>query len=229
MGQRIETLADGVTLILGDCREVLPTLARHDACVTDLPYGIGETTGGTINAPKQKGAYNQLPDTRENLRALVATALPLILDVAGRVAVTPGRTNIGLYPQPKDIGIFYQPAATSMSYWGRATWQPILYYGRDPRIGKTIVPLHYVLTERPEKNGHPCPKPIGAWTWLVDRASLPGETVLDPFMGSGTTGVACVKLGRRFTGIEIDPEYFEIALRRVEDALREPSMFGDAA
>ena len=61
-------------------------------------------------------------------------------------------------------------------------------------------------------------------TWLVKRASLPGETILDPFMGSGTTGVAALKLGRRFIGIEIEPAYFEIACRRIEQAQREYSL-----
>jgi DNA modification methylase len=61
--------------------------------------------------------------------------------------------------------------------------------------------------------------------WLVNRGSLLGETVLDPFMGSGTTGVACAKLGRRFIGIEIEERYFEIACRRIEDAQRQPDMF----
>ena len=61
--------------------------------------------------------------------------------------------------------------------------------------------------------------------WLVQRASLSGETVLDPFMGSGTTGVACVKLGRKFIGIELDEGYFDIACRRIAEAYRQPDMF----
>lgn len=61
--------------------------------------------------------------------------------------------------------------------------------------------------------------------WLVERASLRGETVLDPFMGSGTTGVVCVKLGRKFIGIEIEPKYFDIACSRIETATRQPRDF----
>ena len=72
---------------------------------------------------------------------------------------------------------------------------------------------------------HPCPKPLAWMLWLVTRGSLPGHLVIDPFMGSGTTGVACVKLGRRFIGIEIYPHYFDIACRRIEDAYRQPDMF----
>ena len=60
---------------------------------------------------------------------------------------------------------------------------------------------------------------------LVGLFSTPGETILDPFMGSGTTGVACVKLGRKFIGIEIDPTYFDIACKRIADAYKQPDMF----
>ena len=76
------------------------------------------------------------------------------------------------------------------------------------------------MTERAEKNGHPCPKPIGAWSWLLEKVSQSGEVVLDPFMGSGTTLVAAELLGRRGIGIEIDPGYFDIACRRVEEAVK---------
>lgn len=78
--------------------------------------------------------------------------------------------------------------------------------------------LSWQLTEAPEKNGHPCVKPIQAWTKLVAAVTLPGMTVLDPFMGSGTTGVACAKLGLNFIGVEIDEGYFKIAQRRIAEA-----------
>ena len=71
------------------------------------------------------------------------------------------------------------------------------------------------------KGNHPCPKPESFMRWMVGKASLPDETVLDPFMGSGTTGVACMNLGRSFIGIEREPKYFDIACRRIEDAQRQ--------
>ena len=73
-------------------------------------------------------------------------------------------------------------------------------------------------TEGREKNGHPCPKPIKFMRKLVQRASLRGHTVLDPFMGSGTTGVACALEGRKFIGIDIEKEYFDMSCKRIEDA-----------
>jgi DNA modification methylase len=222
----IEQLADGVTLYLGDCREILPSLPKVDAVVTDPPYGIGDTAGGPESRAREKGAYNACFD--DNQQYVSEVCGPIIRDciaLATRVAVTPGRTNQWHYPPASDVGCFYQPAATGCSFWGRPTWQPILFYGTAPNIGEQLRALHFTLTESAEQNGHPCPKPIGAWKWLLTKTSRIGETILDPFMGSGTTGVAAVKLGRKFIGIEIEPKYFDIACRRISEALKQPDFF----
>ena len=109
--------------------------------------------------------------------------------------------------------------------WGFTGLTAILYYGKDYRAGKGALPSSIKVTEAAEKCGHPCPKPIRAWSWLVGKLSQEGETILDPFMGSGTTGVACVKLGRKFIGIEIEPKYFDIACKRIEDAYKQGDLF----
>ncbi len=226
---RIEHIGDAV-LMLGDCREILPSLGHVDTVVTDLPYGIAKTKGGSINTPKAKGEYGAaFDDTQENLKLLAGELCRFIELRNLRAAITPGRGNMWHYSQPTDVGMFYQPAATSMSFWGRATWQPILFYGKDPRAGKTIQPLHYILTERPEKNGHPCPKPIKAWTWLVNRASRETDIILDPFMGSGTGGVACARLGRKFIGIELDEKWFDLSCERIRQAQSQKDFLIEAA
>jgi DNA modification methylase len=75
------------------------------------------------------------------------------------------------------------------------------------------------------ETGHPCAKPIAMMRWLVWRASVESETVLDPFMGSGTTGIAALAGGRKFIGIEIEPKYFDVACERIENAQRQQRMF----
>jgi DNA modification methylase len=90
--------------------------------------------------------------------------------------------------------------------------------------GLGSLPNGFSTTERAEENGHPCPKPIKQTEWMVSRVSFVGETVLDPFMGSGTTGVACAKLDRAFIGIEREPKYFDIARRRLESELAKPRL-----
>jgi site-specific DNA-methyltransferase (adenine-specific)/modification methylase len=75
------------------------------------------------------------------------------------------------------------------------------------------------------RGDHPTQKPIGVMAWAIGQIPTPNTTILDPLMGSGTTGVACARLGRRFIGIERDQKYFEIACRRVDDAQRQKDMF----
>ena len=218
---RIETIG-AATLYLGDCREVLPTIGRVDAVVTDPPYGVngGSGTKGLASA-KTKYAATDWADTPNYIAEVCAPMVAAALAIATRGLVFPGAPNAFKYPHPTDMGCVYQPAAIGMSKWGRVTFQPVLFYGKDPRAGLTIQPIHYINTERSEDCGHPCPKPLGLMKWAVRRASLDNEIILDPFMGSGTTGVACVKTGRKFIGIELDRGYFDIAVKRIEKAIAE--------
>lgn len=216
------------TLYLGDCRDILPTLGKVDAVVTDPPYGLSGSSG-TINIARGKSIYASGTDTLEDVRAIYVPAIRAALALAKRGAVTPGTPHSFEYPKPDDIAAIFQPATSGMSKWGRATWQPVLLYGKDPRSGLTIQPLHKQVTQHPEPCDHPCPKPLATMQWLVERASLPGETILDPFMGSGTTGVAAVQMGRKFIGIEREPKYFNIACKRIEDAQRQGGFFVEAA
>jgi site-specific DNA-methyltransferase (adenine-specific) len=226
MTPRVETLAEGVTCILGDCREILPTLGKVDAVVTDPPYGIAGGSG-TIGARRgaQKANYNGAPDTIEQVRDIYVPAINAAIDIADVVALTPGTPHAFEYPKPTDIGALLQPASAGMSKWGRATWQPVLFYGRDPFVGLTIKPLTFTSNGQFYKCGHPCPKPDDVMRWLVERTSKPGQVICDPFMGSGTTGVAAVKMGRQFIGIEIEPQFFDIACARILEATKQTDMF----
>lgn len=216
-------------LYLGDCRDILPTLGKVDAVVTDPPYGLGKPSG-TIGSKSTKRDYNSFDDSPENVKAQCIPAFIEALNLAdGRGVVTPGSKCAFYYPAPEAIGCFFQPASVGMCRWGRTTSQPILYYGNDPRIGLTINNTSYQLTEKASTNLHPCAKPLKAWTWLTWKMALVGETVLDPFMGSGTTGIATHTNGQRFIGIEIDPRYFDIACKRIEDAQRQGDMFLEAS
>lgn len=212
------------TLYCGDCRDVLPLIGKIDAVITDPPYGLGERKG-TISKERNRNNYLSFDDSRDAIEHEIVPRFLAALSIAKRGIITPGGKCFSFYPAPVDIGMAFQPATSSMTHWGRATCQPIFYYGKDPMAGKTIRPIHYQLTEAPEKNGHPCPKPIGFMRWMVDRGSMDGEIVLDPFMGSGTTGVAAIQLGRKFIGIERDERYFEIACRRIEQAVAQGQLF----
>jgi DNA modification methylase len=220
-----QTSDGSVKLFLGDCLDVLPTLDVVDAVVTDPPYGIGERTGTISETRQHKNDYVGMDDSMAYIETVVLPAFDMCVKLARTIIVTPGSKAAFYYPQPTSVGGFYQPAAVGMCSWGRQTFQPILFYGPDPHAGKTIQHTTYKLTEAATPNGHPCPKPLKAWTWVVTRASREGETILDPFMGSGTTGVACVRTGRKFIGIEKEERYFDIAAKRIEAELNRAPLF----
>lgn len=205
---------DYATIYHGDCREILPTLPKVDLVLTDPPYGVA--LGSRENNNREREAYASTDDSPEEIIKLVRFVLAVSQVKAGRVVLTPGVRNMFAYTQPSHIGAFYYPAASGCNVWGFSCWQPIFYYGPDPYAGKGSKPDSFQSTEPSEKNGHPCPKPIGQWSKLLERVSLQSDTILDPFMGSGTTLVAAKQLGRKAIGIEIEEKYCEIAARRLQ-------------
>ena len=207
-------------LWLGDCREVLPLIRDVDAVVADPPYGVSFSGSTTKHTKDVTNAYASFDDTPENIQNMVVPALMLAVSKATRAAITPGIRCQRFYPLPDGEGVVWYPSGANVGPWGFIMHQPIYYYGKCPYLATSrgSRPTGFQSTEPAVKNGHPCPKPIKQMEWLVNRTSMVGETVLDPFMGSGTTGVACINLGRKFIGIEIEPKYFEIACKRIEHA-----------
>lgn len=204
-----------VTIYHGDCREVLPQLDAVDVVVTDPPYGIDGGRGGTSLA-RGKGNYDTgFEDTPEFIRTVV---VPALFEIAQwkTLAVTPGSRCINLYPVADSFGVYFQPAGSGMQRFGMSDAHPILYYGWHHLQGLKPLPCSKLLVESPENNGHPCPKPEKAWMWLVNKVARPCDTVLDPFMGSGTTLRVAKDLGiRHAIGIDISERYCEIAAKRM--------------
>jgi len=208
------------TLYCADCREVLPTLDACDATITDPPYGVdlGSTKGSGGAHGLQLQAYASYADTYENYVTQVVPALTQAMQLTGRAAVFIG-PHIHELPKFDALGGVYCSAATGRHQWGFKNFLPVLLYGTYPDLHKGAqYPTVLASNETAEKNGHPVPKPVGWMRWLVALTTRRGETVLDPFMGSGTTGVAAVQQGRKFVGIECEPKYFEIACERIERA-----------
>lgn len=198
-----------VKLYCGDCLEYMKTLEAGsvDAVVTDPPYGIGLEYGVYV-------------DTQDNLKQLIEGFMPLAMKISRNTVVTCGITNLWLYP-PADWVLSWQyPGGSPRGFWGFRTWQPVLVYGKDPKLahGLGCHPDSVTIPCYEQANGHPANKPIKFMRWLLARCTLEGDTVFDPFMGSGTTGVACMQLGRNFIGCEIDPHYFAIAEKRITEA-----------
>ncbi len=210
---------DRVRLIQGDCLAILPTLAAGsvDAVVTDPPYNVG--------CP-----YASYDDRREpaDYEAWCAEWFAECRRIAShRTIVFPGHGNLAMWQRihkPSGIGCWYKPGnPASGGVFQFCEWEPWLLYGKG--IGGSDV-IKATLTEQRLVGGHPCPKPLSLMIQLTRR--IKSATILDPFMGSGTTGVAALKAGHRFIGIEIDPGYFRVAQRRLAAAAT-PLFDGPAA
>ncbi len=201
------------TIYHGDCREILPTLPKVDLVLTDPPYGIDGGSG--LGSTRGKGDYSgKFEDTSNYIKAVVSPVISWLIVITPCVGITPGNRNFNLYPQPDSFGVFFQPAAIGLQSFGNLDAQPIFYYGTTGggRMGK---PCSFVLTEKPNGMGHPCAKPQLAWNRLLEIISSENQTILDPFMGSGTTLRAAKDLGRKAIGIEIEERYCEIAAKRL--------------
>jgi site-specific DNA-methyltransferase (adenine-specific) len=245
-----EQLAEGVTLYLGDCLEVLPTLGKFDLVVTDPPYSVS-----TPGVGRWEQRYGRTPGDLDffagdadwaGMTASVCQAVSKATDCLeghGSIYVWCGHRQFGkLIDQLEDKGwstrfmvwskLHPVPAAPGAG-WPSGAELCVYAYRAGRRWawkGSCPLPSNVIVSDtfrfgQPGKTEHPTQKPTSVVDPLIRGSSLPGDTVLDPFMGSGTTGVAAVKLGRKFTGIEIDEGYFDIARRRIEAALKEPDLF----
>ena len=231
---REEILGDGqVRLILGDCREVLPTLGKVDACVTDPPYGIAYAQGINKKTRTYGLANNRRPARLEKCNIIIGDSEqfdPSIILGFDRCIMWGANFYARQLPEKswliwdKRCGIYPDLDQSD----AEIAWLSI---GKEVRIFRWL--WTGLVRQKVEKaNGgnnakryHQFEKPIELMGWCIKRFKDNPQVILDPFMGSGTTGVAAVKLGRRFIGIEIEPKYFDIAVRRISDALKQPDMF----
>lgn len=229
---RIESIGNA-TLYLGDCREILPTLPKVDAVITDPPYGIEVGSAfvrkGGAEIADGSGGFNDARD--DSWFSLIGE-----ITAGGNIAAFHGRGDEPIGHGLKAWHRFYwvkpAPAPTPRPCFASAVEECSIWQRNDgPRrwFGGGCVPNWWSglsPNRLNQSDGHPSQKPVPLMEILVRCLSGAGEVVLDPFMGSGTTGVACINLGRSFIGIERDPKYYDIACRRIEDAQRQGRLIG---
>lgn len=209
-------------LWLGDCLEILPTLSKVDAVVTDPPYGMKWNTNSTRFSGGHRDSVARRGQGRADWGAVTSDDtqfdpapwldFPKVVlwgcnHYAARLPV--GTTLIWIKRLDGGFGSFLSDAEVAWMKGGHG-----VYCRRDTTLMDG------------NSRTHPTEKPVGIMKWCMQRIGNPA-TILDPFMGSGTTGVACMNLGRKFIGIEIEPKYFDIACRRIEDAQRMGRLFPD--
>lgn len=205
------------TLYLGDCLEILPMLPMVNALISDPPYGQNFRLGkGEGRNPKWKKRHSGIPIINDDKPFNPAPWLEyphVVLWGANSYASRlPDRRLWLVWDKRHDIGSCdfadCELAWTNLNSPIRRKkhrWSGVC---RESESGETVL--------------HPTQKPVAVMAWCMEQVKVPiRATVLDPFMGSGTTGVACVTSGRKFIGVEIDPDYFAIACRRIEAAQRQ--------
>jgi len=222
------TIGDA-TLYLGDCLEILPTLGKVDAVVTDPPYGIGFKYESHNDDPDGYGEW--LQEIIYTAEGKCTPGSPIFIFQAMLQVRNFSKwfdRNWRIYAAAKN---FVQMRPTAMQY----SFDPVVVWwvdGEKPWSKGTANRDFFVANTAPvvatpnnPEKGHPCPRPLDQMHLIIGQWCKPECVVLDPFMGSGTTGVACAKLGRKFIGIEIEPKYFDIACERIQDAYNRPDLF----
>ena len=196
--KRKEVIGD-CTLYLGDCMDVMPTLSKVDAVVTDPPYGINIASNSFRQKHNKKTWDESAPDL-----SLLPNCPSIIW--GGNYFNLPSEQGFYIWDkvQPDNF------SSAQVEYAWNNLKKPAKLFRR-----------HVVSYEK----HHPTTKPLELMKWCISH--LPDDTklILDPFMGSGTTGVACAQMGRSFIGIELDEEYFDIACKRIDDAYRQGDLF----
>lgn len=205
----------GQRLILGDCLDVMPLLGVFDAVVTDPPYGMGFVSN-------HRAGNGYRPIANDESTNLLCWACGLVANHSKYIFMR--WDNLYDVPKPKSL-ITWVKNNHSMGdlehEHGRRTEVCAFYVGTNHSWPKHR-PHDVLMGTRTGNEMHPTQKPVDLMRNVIEWTS---GAVLDPFMGSGTTLVACEKMGRAGTGIELDPEYFEIACKRVDEATRQIDMF----
>ena len=197
---------DGITLYCGDCMEILPKLSGIDAVVTDPPYGLGDKWNGGGGGAKSSWGFN--PSEAKSWDG----------------STVDGVVGLANYPQVIVWGGNYyaMPPSRCWLVWDKK--QPDTWTTGQAELAWTNIdrPTRCFRLAQCEQAGegpkfHPTQKPLSLMVWCLKW--IDSQTILDPFMGSGTTGVACVRMGRSFIGIERERTYFDIAVKRIDAAL----------
>ncbi len=213
------------TLYNADCLEILPLLGKVDAVVTDVPYGISQKSGGLRRLDYGEWDKEKTADT---VAFSAIAALPpsehTVVWCADRQL---GRIYEGFSHLQRRILVWSKPNPTVLN--GTRNFLQAQEFAAHAKkngawFGGHCIPSEWRGTS-PIDRQHPTQKPVALMSWCVKNVCPPDGIVLDCFMGSGTTGVACANLGRKFIGIELEPKYFDIACKRIEEAYAQPDLF----
>ena len=208
-----------VELILGDCLEVMKSMEDKsvDVVITDPPYGIGEDSFRVASRTKlaKTKDYGKFSwDVKVDKEII-----DLMLSVSIHQVIFGGNYYANWLP-PSSSWIVWNKLNS-----GNFADCELAWTSHKRAVRKFDYLWNGMIKQQPEERFHPTQKPLVLMKWVIENYTKPGDTILDPFMGSGTTGVACVQTGRNFIGIEIDATYFAIAEKRIAEAQLQDRLF----
>jgi len=229
-----EQLADNVTLYCGDAREVIPTLKGISAVITDAPYGTEELVIGygrrqQVEGKSKKDYLLIANDKNLNVTGEVFALLRKQLRNAWLVSFYSCRVSPKFFKMMEGYEYFnemvWDKKVPGMGSQIRLQHENIAFFkvGKPSDLKDTMSVMTFMPVKGKDKGIHPHEKPHQVMVNLVDM--VPGQTILDPFCGTGSTGAAAVQLKRGFVGIEIDPKHFEAAIRKVTAAIKQPMLW----
>ena len=210
-----------VTLHLGDCLEYMRTMPDKsvDAVITDPPYGIGENAIRVASRTKLAKTidYGDFSWDKERVDPVYISE---IIRVSKHQVIFGGNYYADILP-----------ASSSWVVWDKLNSGcfadcELAWTSHKKAVRKFAYMWNGMIKQLPEERFHPAQKPVVVMKWILENYTNPADTIFDPFMGSGTTGVACIQTGRNFIGCEKVPEYYAIAERRIHDAEQQPLLIG---
>ena len=219
-----------IQLLHGDCLELMRDMTDKSiaVCVTDPPYGIGESGDPKAKNSNARRSHNGVKVIDYGAYAwdterISAAAIDEMRRVSTHQVIFGGNYYADLLP-----------ASSSWIVWdklnsGDFSDCELAWTSHKKAVRKFRYMWNGMIKQMPEKRYHPTQKPLALMKWVIENYTQPGDTVLDPYAGSFTTGIACVMLGRSFIGIERDANYFEIGQRRIAGAQMQPQLFTEAA
>lgn len=214
--KRHERIGD-CDLYLGDCLDVMPHLGKVDAVVTDPPFGVGNFVQISGSARGRGGNRGRAVSWNE------APPPPEFFDIIRRMSKHRIIWGANFFNCFEDRGgAIIWDKAQQMPNFSKADIASCTHFQKTEIV--RIPWTNFTVTHKAETD-HPCERPVALYEWCIRY--LPGDvrSVLDPFLGSASSMVACARLGRKGIGIEIDPDYFDVACKRVEEAYRQPDLF----
>lgn len=236
---RVEVIGDA-TLYLGDCRDILPRLDTIDLIVSDLPYKLesGGKTTGEMGGKFDKSQYDNSGNIT-NCDIKFEEIMPLLaplLDHGHAYFMVNNRHVASVENAALAAGFRFH----NWLVWDKSTGTPNRWYMKNCEFTLFVFKgaakyindcgsRQLIKCQNVIGGVHENQKPVSLMAHYIVNSSDVGDTVLDPFMGSGTTGIAALQQGRKFIGIEIDPSHFDVACERINKALQQPSMFDEAA